>query len=120
VGRNALFDLPDGEGYEFVAFIGDGIEIENGRGQSIGSLPGGGMSGFSPEDGILEFSIPHFVMPALSRRDKIVVLVGPRASGDGIGAFRDVRRSASGDSGGGKVDSRAPNVYDFIVTRVTQ
>ncbi len=119
VGRNSLFDFPKDEGYEYVVHIGDGISIENFRGQSLGALPGGGTSGFDPQNGTLEFSIPHFVMPALTRGDKVVVLVGPR-NGSGLGEFRDVNRTASGDSGGGKVDDRAPNVYDFIVGRVTR
>ena len=120
VGRNSLFDFPNGEGYEYVVHIGDGISIENARGQGLGALPGGGASGFDPAAGTLEFSIPHFVMPALGRGAKVVVLVGPRTSGSGLGEFRDVLRDASGDSGGGKVDDRAPNVYDFIVGRVTR
>ena len=38
VGRNALFDFPEDEGYEFIVYLGDGIEIENARGQGLGSL----------------------------------------------------------------------------------
>ncbi|MEM6327729.1 MAG: amylo-alpha-1,6-glucosidase [Bacteroidota bacterium] len=118
VGRNARFDLPEGEGYEIVAFLGDGIEIENARGQSVGSLSGA--TAFSVEDGVLEFAVPDVIMPLLSRPDKVVVLVGPRDPEAGVGAFRDVRRRASETSGGGKVDDRAPNVYDVIIGTVTQ
>ena len=66
---------------------------------------------------MLEFAIPNVVMPTVSRGDKIFVLVGPN---DGSNAFRDVRRTASGDTGGGKVSESAPNVYDFIVGTVTE
>lgn len=115
VGRNALFDFPEGDGYEFVVFLGSGIEIENARGQSVGALSG--TSAFDAGGGVLEFAIPNVVMPTVSRGDKIFVLVGPN---DGSNAFRDVRRTASGDTGGGKVSESAPNVYDFIVGTVTE
>lgn len=115
VGRNARFDLPQGEGYEIVVYASDGLEIENARGQSVGALTG--TSAFDPGGGVLEFAVPDLVMPPLSRGDKVVVLVGPN---DGTGAFRDVRRTARDGSGGGKVDDLAPHVYDVIVSTVTR
>ena len=41
-------------------------------------------------------------------------LVGAREPVAGVGRFRQVARTASAETGGGRVDSRAPNVYDVI------
>ena len=119
VGREAQFDFPSGEGYEFVAWVGDGVRIEDARGRSMGELAPGQGSAMDPATGTLEFAVPEHVMPALSRGDKVYALVGARAP-DGVGAFRRVERRASETRGGGKVSEGAPNVYDVVVGTVTR
>ncbi len=120
IGRDALYDFPEGEGYEYVLFLGDGLVVEDAHGRVLGEVAPGQGSVFDPEFGALSFALPRFVLPDLPRGSTVVMLVGARAEGRGVGTFRPVLRVASGDSGGGKVDPRAPNVYDVVTATVSR
>ena len=114
VGRGADYDFPDDGGYEFVVFVGDGIVVEDAAGREVGRLSAGGAA-FDAQAGTLQFALPTFVVPTLGRRARITMLVGARGPGGDVGTFRRVERDASEDVGGGRVDSRSPNVYDVVV-----
>ncbi len=120
VGRNAQYDFPRGEGYEFVIFVGDGILVEDGRGRSLGEVPPGQGSVFDPASSSISFALPRFVLPNLPRNSTVTVLVGARDDTGDIGSFRSVRRTATRAFGGGKVDIRGPNVYDVVTARVSR
>ena len=115
VGRGANYDFPDDGGYEYVVFVGDGLLAEDAAGREIGRLPTG-TSAFDPETGTLQFALPTFVVPSL-RGARVTMLVGALDPDGGVGSFRRVEREASEDVGGGRVDNRSPNVYDFVVGR---
>ncbi len=112
VGRGADYDFPDDGGYEYVIFVGDGLVVEDARGREIGRLGSG--TAFDPSTGSLQFAIPTFIVPSL-RGARVTMLVGARGSGSGVGTFLRVDDDASDDTGGGRVDSRSPNVYDVVV-----
>ena len=112
VGRGADYDLADESGYEYVVFVGDGLLAEDASGREIGRLSSG--SAFDPETGVVQFALPTFVVPSLGR-SRVTMLVGARNSDGGVGSFRRVEREATAEVGGGRVDSRSPNVYDVVV-----
>ncbi len=120
VGRNALYDYPRGEGYEYVIFVGDGILVEDATGRILGEVPPGRGLAFDPSTSSLSFALPRFVLPDLPRNSTVILLVGARDDTGDVGEFRRVNRNASGRFGGGKVDARAPNVYDVVTGRVAQ
>ncbi len=120
VGRNASYDFPRNEGYEYVVFVGDGIVVENARGQVLGEVPPGRGIAFDPATSSLSFALPRFVLPDLPRNSIVTLLVGAREDGNGVGEFRTVNRTASGQFGGGKVNARSPNVYDVVSARVSR
>lgn len=120
VERNALYDFPERAGYEYVIFLGDGIVVEDAGGRVLGDVAPGRGSVFDPATGSLAFALPRFVLPDLPRGANVTLLVGARDEGDGVGQFRTVGRTASRDAGGGKVDPRAPNVYDFVSAPVSR
>ena len=117
VGRGADYEFPEDEGYEYVVFVGDGLLALDASGREIGRLAPGA-SAFDPATGSLQFALPSFVVPSLGRGARVVMLVGALDPGDGVGTFRRVADEASGDAGGGRVDSRSPNVYDVVVGSV--
>jgi hypothetical protein len=118
--RNARYDFPEGEGYEYVIFLGDGVVVEGANGRVLGEVAPGGGTVFDPSSGSLAFALPRFVLPDLPRGSNVLLLVGARTAGGGVGEFRTVGRTRSGDQGGGKVDPRAPNVYDFVTAPVAR
>jgi hypothetical protein len=120
VGRNALYDYPRGEGYEYVIFVGDGILVEDATGRILGEVPPGRGLAFDPSTSSLSFALPRFVLPDLPRNSTVILLVGARDDTGDVGEFRRVNRNASGRFGGGKVDARAPNVYDVVTGRVAR
>jgi len=120
VGRNALYDFPSGQGYEYIIFVGDGISVEDATGHSLGEVPTGHGIAFDPATSSLSFALPRFVLPDLPRNSTVVLLVGARDDTGDVGSFRRVNRNASGQYGGGKVDARAPNVYDVVTARVSR
>ena len=117
VGRNARYGFAPDEGFEYVVFAGDGLVVEDGQGRELGRLAPGDGSVFDPANGSLAFSVPTFILPRLQRGARVTLLVGALEPG-GVGSFRDVERDASDTVGGGRVDNRAPNVYDVIVGRI--
>ena len=120
VGRNALYDYPRGEGYEYVIFVGDGILVEDANGRTLGEVPPGRGIAFDPATSSLSFALPRFVLPDLPRNSTVILLVGVRDDTGDVGEFRRVNRNASGRFGGGKLDARAPNVYDVVSARVAR
>ena len=120
VGRNALYDYPRGEGYEYVIFVGDGILVEDANGRTLGEVPPGRGIAFVPATSSLSFALPRFVLPDLPRNSTVILLVGVRDDTGDVGEFRRVNRNASGRFGGGKLDARAPNVYDVVSARVAR
>ena len=115
VGRGALYNFPDGDGYEYVIFAGEGLLIEDARGNQLGRLEA---SVFNVETGRISFALPKFVLPDLDGGTTVTLLVGALDPSGGVGSFRRVVRQASDDAGGGRVDPRTPNVYDVVVGRV--
>ena len=111
VDFGADYDFPEDGGYEYLVIVGDGLLVQDAGGRELGRLTSG--SAFDPAAGTLEFALPGFVVPRLSRA-RITMLVGALEPG-GVGTFRRVAREASEDAGGGRVDNRAPNVYDVVV-----
>ena len=120
VGRNALYDFPRGQGYEYVIFVGDGILVEDAHGRTLGEVPPGRGIAFDPATSSLSFALPRFVLPDLPRNSTVTLLVGARDDTGDVGEFRRVNRNASGRLGGGKLDARAPNVYDVVTARVSR
>ena len=116
VGRGADYAFPEDQGYEYVVFVGDGLLVEDAAGRAVGQLDG--RSVFDPATGSLRFALPSFVVPSLGRGATVTMLVGALEPGDGPGRFRRVADDASRDTGGGRVDNAAPNVYDVVVGRV--
>ncbi len=114
VGRGADYDFPDDGGYEFVVFIGDGLLVLDAAGREVGQLGSG--TAFDASTGSLQFALPTFIVPSLNRA-RVTMLVGALEPDGGVGSFRRVEREASADAGGGRVDSRSPNVYDVVVGR---
>ena len=114
VGRGADYDFPDDGGYEYVVFVGDGLLMLDAAGREVGQLSAG--TAFDPATGTLQFALPTFVVPSLGRA-RVTMLVGALDSDGGVGSFRRVEREASESVGGGRVDSRSPNVYDVVVGR---
>ena len=110
----ADYDFPNDGGYEYLVIVGDGLLVQDASGRELGRLTSG--SAFKPDEGTLEFALPGFVVPRLSRA-RVTMLVGALEPG-GVGTFRRVARDASEDAGGGRVDTRSPNVYDVVVGSV--
>ena len=115
VGRGADYAFPEDRGYEYVVFVGDGLVVEDDAGREVGRLDG--QSVFDPATGSLQFALPSFIVPSLSRGARVTMLVGARAP-DGVGAFRRVEDDASDETGGGRVDRQSANVYDVVTGRV--
>ncbi len=111
VGRGADYDFPD-DGYEFVVFVGDGLLVLDDQGREVGQLGSG--TAYDASTGTLQFALPTFIVPSLGR-SRVTMLVGALDPDGGVGSFRRVEREASEDAGGGRVDTRSPNVYDVIV-----
>lgn len=116
VGRGARYAFPDGGGYEYVVFVGDGLLVEDANGREVGRLSAG--SAFDREIGSLQFAVPTFIIPTLPRGARVTMLVGALQPGGGVGEFRRVEREASPETGGGRVDNNSPNVYDVVVGSV--
>ncbi len=120
IGRDALYDYPRGEGYEYVIFIGDGIVVEDARGRTLGEVSPGSGSAFDAASSSMSFALPRFILPDLPRNSIVTLLVGARDDTGDVGTFRRIDRIASGSFGGGKVDARGPNVYDVVSSRVSR
>ena len=116
VANGADYAFPDDQAYEYVVYVGDGLVVEDAAGRRLGELSGRGV--FDPATGSLRFALPSFVVPALGRGATVTMLVGALEPGEGAGRFRRVAEEASDATGGGRVDNRAPNVYDVVVGRV--
>ncbi|MDT7856294.1 amylo-alpha-1,6-glucosidase [Rubrivirga sp. S365] len=116
VGNGADYAFPEDQGYEYVVFVGDGLVVEDAAGRRVGELAG--QSVFEPATGSLRFALPSFVVPPLGRGATVTMLVGALEPGEGAGRFRRVAEEVSATTGGGRVDRRAPNVYDVVVGRV--
>ncbi|MEO0558338.1 MAG: amylo-alpha-1,6-glucosidase, partial [Bacteroidota bacterium] len=115
IGRDALYDYPPEEGYEFVIYAGRGLQIEDARGTQLGRLDA---SVYDPQTGLLSFALPRFILPELSRGTTLTLLVGALDPDGGVGSFRQVARQATDNVGGGRVDPASANVYDVILGTV--
>ena len=115
IGRDALYGFPEGEGYEYIIYAGEGLLIEDARGNQLGRLDD---SVFDERTALLSFALPRFVLPELASGTRVTLLVGALDNDGGVGSFRQVARQASESVGGGRVDPAASNAYDFIVGRV--
>ena len=115
VGRDALYDYPSGEGYEYIIYAGRGLLIEDSRGRELGRLEA---SVFDSQTGLLSFALPRFILPELPRSTTLTLLVGALDPDGGVGSFRQVARQASQNVGGGRVNPGAANVYDVVVGTV--
>ncbi|NNF59066.1 MAG: hypothetical protein HKN04_12600 [Rhodothermaceae bacterium] len=121
VGRNARYSFPNRRGYEFVIFLGDGLIVEDGNGRVVGEVAPGQGSVFDPASGSLAFALPRFILPDVPRGATVTLLVGARATGGGVGTFRSVAEgAATTETGGGRVDSRTPNVYDVVTASASR
>ncbi len=118
VGRNSSYTFPKSNAYEFIVFVGDGLRIEDAKGRALGEFGDMGSALVSPEEGVVRFSLPKFVLPRLGRGTTVTLLVGANDESGSIGAFRSVRERADAGVGGGKVNSGDPNVYDILNARV--
>ena len=119
VGRGAQYRFPDDGGYEYIVFVGDGLQVENARGRVIAEVAPGSGQVFDPETSALVFALPRRLMPRLPNRASVTMLVGARTD-RGLGEFRRVEREATSSAGGGKVDADAPNVYDQVSGSVSR
>ncbi|MDX1418941.1 MAG: amylo-alpha-1,6-glucosidase [Rubricoccaceae bacterium] len=120
VERNARYDFPQGEGYEYVIFVGDGLVVEDASGRVLGEVAPGEGTAFNPPAGALSFALPRFVLPDVPRGASVTLLVGAHDPGRGVGRFASVEAEAGEMRGGGKVDDRAPNVFDFVTATVVR
>jgi hypothetical protein len=119
IGRGAQYRLPPEGGYEYIVWVGDGLQMEDARGRVIAEVAPGRGSVFEAESAALVFALPRRVMPRLPNRSRVTLLVGARTE-RGLGEFRRVERQATESVGGGKVDAAAPNVYDQVSGSVTR
>lgn len=118
VGRNSRYVFaPKSAGFEYIAFVSDGLQVEDAQGRVLGSFPELGDALFSVEDATITFSLPKFVLPDLARGTTVTLLTGARADGSEV-AFRDVGERATTLVGGGKINRSDPNIYDVINARI--
>ena len=118
VGRNSRYVFtPKSAGYEYIVFVGDGLEVEDAGGRQIGAFPELGDALFSAEEALITFSLPKFVLPDLGRGTSVTLLVGARADGGEV-RFRDVGERATTLVGGGKINRNDPNIYDVVNARI--
>lgn len=118
VGRNSLYRFAAGSGYEYIAFVGDALQVEDASGRVLGRFPNLGDALVSTDEAAIQFSLPRFVLPELPRGTNVTLLVGARSEGRDIGEFRRVVERGSAVAGGGKINPRDPNIYDVVNARV--
>lgn len=119
VGRNAQYDVPRSQAFEYVVYVGDGLVVEDAAGRSLGGLPPG-RDLFDVEAGAVTFALPEVILPPLQRGSRVALLVGARAPGGRVGQFRDVGRVATDVLGGGRVDADSPTAYDVITATISR
>jgi hypothetical protein len=123
IGRNSLFTLPFGNGYESVIFVGGGIRLENADGEIVAEyrpVPGDEKNPLgSVAEKSISFSLPveQFGQPQLSWKYTVLVGAQDDHGGAGIGDFRTVGALAGEWVGGGKQRHSDPNVYDVILPK---
>ena len=120
VGRNSQYRFPEAEAFEYIAFVSDGLRVEDDRGRVLGEFERLGEQLVDVEQGSIRFALPKYVIPDLPRGTTATLLVGARSEGGGIGEFRAVQEQASSLVGGGKISPRDPNVYDVLTASVTR
>ena len=78
IGRGAQYRLPPEGGYEYIVWVGDGLQMEDARGRVIAEVAPGRGSVFEAESAALVFALPRRVMPRLPNRSRVTLLVGAR------------------------------------------
>ena len=113
IERGANYDFTPSNGYEYLIWIGDGLLIENKRGQEIGRLADVS-SIFDTKEAIIEFSLPKFVIEDIPRRSRATLVTGALRPGGFVGEFAYVDYEAGEEVGGGRRSDNEPNVYDVV------
>ena len=119
IERGANYDFSPANGFEYVIFIGDGMVIENKRGQEIGRLDNVG-SIIDEENAVIAFSLPKFVIEDIPRGSRATLVTGALLPGGFVGEFAYVDYEATEDTGGGRRSDNEPNVYDVVESVVVR
>jgi carbohydrate-binding DOMON domain-containing protein len=120
VGHNSSYRLGGNRGYERLLLVGGGIRLEDGSGKILAayiphpadiSKPIGNIG-----DGTISFAVPISLLGKPEKNWLFTVLIGAQDDhgGAGLGEFRTVNETAGEWTGGGKVVSAEPNVYDIL------
>ncbi|NOX36029.1 MAG: hypothetical protein GXO78_00680 [Calditrichaeota bacterium] len=120
VGMNARYRLPVEYAYNFIIYVGNGLQVQDARGRI--------RCAYYPTDtrhpiGFVDQKRIRFAIPVQFLSDaplrSVVVLVGGQDDhgGGGMGEFRHVGKTAGEWQGGGADSEQAPTVYDVVRTR---
>jgi hypothetical protein len=113
IERGANYDFTPSNGFEYLIWIGDGLLVENKRGQEIGRLANVG-SIVDAENAVISFSLPKFVIEDIPRGSRATLVTGALRPGGFVGEFAYVDYEAGDDVGGGRRADNEPNVYDVV------
>ena len=119
IERGANYDFTPSNGFEYIIFIGDGMLIENKRGQEIGRLANVA-SIIDQENAVIAFSLPKFVIEDIPRRSRATLVTGALKPGGFVGEFAYVDYEAGETVGGGRRSDSEPNVYDVVESVVVR
>ncbi len=118
VERGAGYRFPTADAYEYIAYVGDGLRVEDKRGRVLGEFDRLGDAIADVSEGSLQFSLPKFVLPELPRGTLVTLMIGANEGG-ALGAFRPVLEDEATEAAGGeKVNEGDPNIYDIVTGRV--
>ena len=113
IERGANYDFTPSNGFEYLIWIGDGLLIENVRGQEIGRLADV-TSIFDTDEAVIAFALPKFVIEDIPRRSRATLITGALSPGGFVGEFSYVDYEVGDDVGGGRRADNEPNVYDVV------
>ena len=117
---NSKYTLEEARKFNREIVIGGGLEIIDGAGKIIAAYLPEEDDHISPlgdtKRNSISFSINRKLTGEINPSTRITVLVGAQQDfgGAGIGKFREVHKIASEWYGGGKANSAAHNIYDFL------
>ena len=120
VGMNARYAVPSRYAYNFVIYVGNGLEIRDSRRKIVAK--------YVPRDvrqpladlkaKRICFSIPvQYLSEAPLTNAAVLIGAQDDHGGGGIGEFREVEKTSGEWHGGGKSRGNNPNVYDIILLR---
>ncbi|GAB4333021.1 MAG: hypothetical protein Kow0037_11110 [Calditrichia bacterium] len=120
VHMNANYNVPFEYAYNYILFIGNGIQIRNSQDEILAEyrpMDRQHPIGF-PDKKAIHFSIPVRLLPDLKLWNAFVMVGGQDDHGaGGLGEFRNVGVSPTEWQGGGADAEPAPNVYDVVGVR---